>query len=254
MISRHEVYLNGVALSSVNPDILILDVQYQPATFQTETFATAKRQGARILRRYADKTLVTVNFAIRKYSTRERQSAYSDVVNWAKNGGVLQTSDRDGQILRCVCEAFPSLQSVSRWTDTLSIVFAAYALPYWEEQNPVTLRLSGSSGENSMYVPGNVDGAMVEATITANASLSSISLTVNERQLSLSGLSVTANQVISISYDDEMIQSIKVGTTSLLNKRTGVDDLMANCGDTNTFGFTSNSSVDVDFIVRGLWL
>ena len=88
----------------------------------------------------------------------------------------------------------------------------------------------------------------------AGASLSSVSLTVNGRTLSLTGLSVSNGDTIKITYDDQMIQSIKVGTTSLLGKRTGVDDLIANSGEYNTVSFTSSASVTVTFKARGLWV
>lgn len=254
MISRYEVYLNGVALSSVNPDILILDVQYSPANFTTETYTTAKRQGARIHRRYVDKASVTVSFAIRKYGIQDRQTVCADVVAWAKNGGVLQTNDRNGQRLRCVCETFPVVQSVLRWTDPLTMTFSAYALPFWEEETPSVLHLTGTSDGGTLYVPGNIDGAMIEATVTANASLTSVNLSANGKTMILSGLSVASGETIVLSYDDEMIQSIKVGTTSILNKRSGPDDLLAIGGATNAFAFTSDADADVDFKVRGIWL
>ena len=65
---------------------------------------------------------------------------------------------------------------------------------------------------------------------------------------------MTSGQVIKIAYDDEMIQSIKVGNTSLLNWRTGVDDLLVTCGEDNSFSFSSNAAVSVKYMVRGLWV
>lgn len=254
MISRYEVSLNDVPLGNISPYILILDVRYTPPAISNETYTVAKRHGARIHRRYVDKSTVTIDFVIRAYDIRHRQEICNRIVKWAKNGGVLWVNDRPGQRLRCVCDSFPVIMSALKWTDKLSIAFSAYALPFWEEVLPASLKLTGTSAKGSLYVPGDVDGAMIEATVKADASLSNITLAANNRLLTLSRLSVAAGQTITVTYDDEMIQSIKVGSTSLLDKRTGADDLLANCGENNALSVSANAPVTVTFKVRGLWL
>ena len=96
---------------------------------------------------------------------------------------------------------------------------------------------------------------MVEATITANVAISdgTITLTVGSRTLQLTGITLAQDATIVISYDDEMIQSIKSGTTSLLAYRSGADDLIAECGRNNTVSFTASASCDVEFRAKGCW-
>jgi len=254
MISRYETVLNGQPLSSISADILILDINYSPPTFQNEVYTVAKRNGGRVYRRYVDRIQVTVSFAIRAYNIAERQQICNAIQQWARKGGILQINDREGQRLRCVCETLPVVSSALKWTDPLFVTFSAYSLPFWEEVVPSVLSLSGTSGSGSLWVPGCIDGALVEVDATANASVTSLDLTVNSRTLTLSDISISSGQVIKIAYDDEMIQSIKVGSTSLLAKRTGVDDLLVDCGQSNSFSFSSDASVNVDFKVRGLWV
>lgn len=254
MISRYDAYLDGIALSSISSDILVLDIRYTQPSIQLNTFTVAKRQGARIRSKYLEKSSVTVDFAIRAYNTADRQAICNDIVKWAKNGGILQTSDREWQRLRCVCETFPVITSALKWTDTLRIVFSAYALPYWEELTPVEVSLTGSVASKSAYVPGNIDGALVEVDVTANANVNSLWLAVNNLSLGITGVTIASGQTLKISYDDDMIQSIKVGTTSLLANRTGADDLLANCGEDNSFRLEASGAVTANFKVRGLWL
>ena len=254
MRSRYEVWLNNVALSSLDPKILILDIRYASPRIVNSSYTLAGRQGSSPYRRYIEKTSLSVHFAVRAYNTSERQSICAEVAKWAKNGGILQCSDRPGQRLRCVCESFPVVASALRWTDTLQIIFSAFNLPFWEEELEKTLALSGTSANGSLYVPGNVDGALIEASVKANEDLSSVSLTANGKTLSLTGLSVSSGQTIQITYNDALIQSIKVGSTSLLNKRTGADDLVAKCGENNTLSVSANASVNTTFKVRGLWI
>lgn len=252
MMSRYEAILNGVALSSFS-DVVITDIQYQTPNLRNEVYAVAKRQGSRIRRRYIEKATVVISFMIRAYNIDHRKQICGEISKWAKNGGILETNDMMGKRLRCVCDQFPSITSALRWTDTLKIAFSAYSFPFWEEKYPVSLTLAnGASG--SLFVPGNVDEALIEATVTANASISSFALTANGKTLTLSGLSMTSGQTAVISYDDDMIQSIKIGTTSILNKRTGADDLIAKCGESNALSVTASGSVSAVFSVRGVWL
>lgn len=253
MISRYEAVLNGQPLSSVSASILILDISYPPASIDFSTYKGAKRHGSRVYREYVDHRDVVITFAIRAYSIQERQAICNAVQRWAKGGGVLMTNDHAGQRLRCVLSNPPTIQSVLKWTDPISMTFTAYALPFWEEAVPETLSLTGTSGSGSLYVPGSVDGACLEVDAVPTGELTSLSLTANGKTLSLSGISVASGTTVSIAYNDDMIMSIRAGNTSLLEKRSGADDLLAKCGESNSVSFTANVSTSVTFKGRGLW-
>lgn len=251
MISRYQAILNGISLQSLSPDILITDISYPEPGIQLSTYTRAQRDGAGIYQRYKDKAAVAIRFAIRAYDIARRQQICQQVCNWAKDGGDLRINDRPGQRLVCICETMPRLNSVRNYTDEIEIQFAAYAVPYWQEIIPETISLSGSSASGNLFVPGDAPEAVVEVTITANATLTSISLTTGDTTLSLAGISVPSGSSIQIAYDDELIQSIKTGSTSLLANRTGADDLMAKCGTINHVSYTANASCTVTFRVRG---
>ena len=128
MTSRYEVFMDEIALSSVNPQILIEDIQYQPAEIANQSIMSANRNGAIITRRYQEKTSVTIIFSVNEYNIVKRQTILQDIVKWAR-GSILETNDREGQMLRCICDNFPSLSSVKNWTESMSMTFSAYALP-----------------------------------------------------------------------------------------------------------------------------
>ena len=254
MISRHEAVLNGIALSSVSPLIYITDISYPAPSIQTSVYTVAKRHGGRIRRRYIDKNSVVISMMIRAYDVRQRQEICNAVGKWAKAGGILETRDRVGQRLRCVCDSFPTVTSALRWTDPVTVTLSAYEQPFWEELYPSKLTLTGTSESGVLHVPGNADEALIEVKITAGASLSSITMTAGSKSMTLSGLSIASGGVITISYDDEMIQSIKTGSTSLLSKRTGADDLLAECGGNTNISISASASVTAEFSARGLWI
>lgn len=254
MISRYSATLNNISLESIDADILILDIQYSAPQFNDNTFSVAKRNGARFVDRIYETGEAKIVFEIHSYSTQKRQAICNDIVRWAKNGGNLETSDRPGQFLKCICTEFPIIESAKNWTDALTITFTGYAYPFWQEKASSILTLTGSSGSGNLFVPGNIDNALVKVDVKANASISSVSLTVNGRTMTLSGLSVSTNQIIKIDYDDNAIQSIKVGNTSLLSKRRGVDDLLAKCGEKNAISISASASVSATFDVKGMWI
>ena len=264
MTSRYAVSINNVQLASVDPSILVTDISYSPVYIKTDSSSVAKRQGSHIYRRYIDKCSVTVSFVIRKYDIEERQAVCSAVAKWASNGGVLRTNDRDSQILQCVCDQIPVINSALRWTDPIQVTFSAYTEPYWKGNlKGITVIASQVSGEykatTSPNVEGNADGAFFHFTMTPSSGTATyFHITANGRTLNLDGLSVPADQAVKINYDSDMNQRIfhqvpSQGNVSLLSKRTGADDLPSVCGTGNTVTVLSDAPFQVLIQTRGYY-
>lgn len=264
-VSRYDVRFNGYGITNNSAKILVLDVSHHSPDLSYETYRLAKRHGSRVYQNYYASLSVTITFQIREYDVMKRQGICDSVNKWAKGAGYLYVNDRNSQTqgsqtvrmkrLRCVCTKFASVESVRNWLDPITMEFTAYALPFWENNDTTTKTISEStSGTTSVNVPGSVDGAFFEVTATpASGTLTTLSLTANGRTMSFSGLSIAAGNSLTITYDPLMVQSIGSGATSLLNKRTGVDDLIAFCGN-NSLGMTADVSTSVTFSVRGLYI
>ena len=253
MISRYEATLDGVALTSLSPSILITDIQYDEPGRRRETFVPAKTEGGRIVRTYKEKAKVHILFQIRAYETIMRQTICQAICAWARDGKMLQVSDRPGQRLMCVCSEMPTITSALRWTDSLTIGFEAQNPPYWQEDAETKLTLAGSNVSGLLVVPGSAPDTVVEATIIPQAALNEITLRVEDTTLTLTNLNAAVGNRITITYDDNLIQSIKNGNTSILNKRSGADDLKAYCGKSNYTSFTATAACTVIFSARGRW-
>ena len=251
MNSRYSATLNGVSLQSLSPAITIADISYDSPSYRLDSYGVAKRDGAIIQRAYKSRAGCTISFFIREYDTAKRQQICQQVCRWARDGGILKTGDRPTQMLRCICEGLPSIASVRDWTEPLQIAFTAFSLPYWQEQSQNSLTLSSGTGE--LFVTGSAPRAPGEVTATASGSVGSITLTCAGTSITLSGLGLVSGDQVKISYDENMIQSIKKNNQSILNKRTGDDDLIAVCGQKNQVGFTADGPCSVRFAVRGLW-
>lgn len=245
MISRYEAYMDGIALSSLDPSIYVLNIQYGDVQQSINTRAVAGRPGARIIKRKFDIASVTILFEIHEYDTVKRQAVCSKIQKWA-DGQILSASDRPGQQLRCVCETYPKVNA-KEWTEAISMTFAGYNPPYWENENETIIKTTSSK---KAYVPGNAPETLVSATITVGESISSLTVTAGSKSLVLA-VSAVQNDKIYIGYDENNILYIKKNTTSILDKRTGDDDLTVPCGEFSTFSVSGG--VSAEFKVRGCW-
>lgn len=251
MRSRYSVAMDGVQLSSVHEMLQVLDIHYENSGIQRNTARRAIGSGMYLSNPYMQSTSVTVEFELHIYGTAERQTALQNVIKWA-HGSILTTSDRPGQQLHVVCDSYPAIESVMRWTDAITITFTAYALPYWEEAQPLTVTVTDDGSR--VAIPGNVseEGAKVDAQITANEALTKLTVSAGDTSISLDGISVAADDVITISHDENGHLRIMQGYNSLLDKRTGDDDLTVQSGARSTFSVTGNATCV--FSVRGLWM
>lgn len=255
MISRYEVTLNGASMAEIHENLLILDVQHSEPAPQFSTYTIANRDGSRITSSRKNECYCTVSFELHIYSIAERQEALQDVITWARAGGILKTNDRPDQHLVCVCDGLPAITSVRNWTDPLTVKFAAAAWPYWEEDEPTTLTLSGTTGSGTMEIPGNGADAFVECTVVPAAAMTSATITAGSTTISLSGISVAAGDELKITYTADKIIQITNDGTSVLNKRTPAssDDLKLPSGAAGTVSFETDASASVTFMAKGCW-
>lgn len=252
MKGRCNVLLNGVSLLSLDENIIIRDISYQPPEIEHTVTALAGRNGGIVTGKRKAESSVVVTFGLYAYSTQARNKALQTVVSWAKNGGILETSDRPDQYLDCVCTGLPSVNSVVGWTDDLSITFTAYAMPFWQSLDCVRIAATSSNSPVSTFIPGN-DKTLVDAVLTATGSVTEITVTAGETSITLSGLTLSSGDVVTISHDSNYLIRIRKGNDSLLANRTSLssDDLEVMCGQVNSFSVSSG--VTAEFSVKGVW-
>lgn len=255
MISRYNAWLNNIALSEVNPDIYVSDIEYEPTLSDENTYAIGKRDGQYSGReKFVESNRIIIYFEARAYKTENRQRIVQDVISWASKGGWLQCSDRVGQRIYVKPSKFPAVSSVMRWLDNLSVEFTAYDYPFWESTYPTTVTLeNGATGV--LFLPG-VWRSFAELSVLAASSVTDVNIKVGNTKLILSGLTMESGDTLKLSYTDENhIMEIKQGQTSVLNKRTANsdDDLIAEPGN-NALEFTANDSAFCTISIRGVWL
>lgn len=253
MISRYEAIIDGVALSSLDDRLLILDISHASG-IENRSVTYAKRDGMFIYDRFVQSASVEIKFELHIYDIAERQLVCQEVARWAC-GNILQTNDRQNQRLRVICTKMPVIKSAKKWTEELTVAFNSYLIPFWEDE---LISSKATSDASSLYVSGNVPRSIaranVEVEVVPSATITTITLTCGDTSITLNNISVSASQTLKIDYDENMNLRIKNGSVSYLSKRTGSDDLLAECGASNAISVSADAIVTATFSARGLYL
>lgn len=251
-MARHvEAWMDGVALSSLGP-FLIQGVQEDAPELEQFLAASPGRDGQWLSAQRRRSLTVTLRVAIRElYDLPRRAYAAEQLAAWAQ-GHALQLSNRPERRLLVRCTGIPALGDVRNYTEELRVVWTAWAPPYWESQTPDRVNLTGASG--TLTVPGTVE-TPVCLTVTPESALTSLSVTVGGKTITLAELAVPADTALVFDRDECDRLRITSGGVSLLSKRTAAsaDDLIAAPGRV-AISYTANTTCAVNAEARGRWL
>ncbi|MGN0747314.1 MAG: hypothetical protein ACI4ML_11605 [Aristaeellaceae bacterium] len=257
MRTRYDVYMDSLPLDAVDPAIYVTDVQETPASYDATTMKRAKGDGLRVLRRLRDSLQVRVTFMVRETDVGRRREIVQRVSAWAMGGKYLSLGDRPGQRLRVACETLPGITSALKWTQELTMVFTAYAMPYWEAETPTRASFTGKSGTAAIRQAGTAP-CFLEAEIsnTSGSTMTSLSLTADGQTMAFTGMALGAGKTLKIYYDDSWLLRAEVDGASVLNRRTAdsADDLILPPGKATTVTIAADKAVTVTLKARGLWL
>lgn len=255
MMSRYKVWLNDESLEEISPLVYISDISYSGVSPSFVTNKIGANDGQLTIDAVGyDTNTIVVSFSVREYNTAARQRIVQDIVKWASMGGWLKTSDRPGQMIYVRCAKYPAVGSVLRWTNALSVQFTAFDYPFWVDVTPETVELD-SGDEEDIFVPG-FRQTYVEASIVPSETLTGFTLEAGETFMEIDGVSIPADQAITIKYSDaHHILSIESAGVSLLDKRTpeSSDDLILVPG-TGTVYFDCATSAVCTVFVRGVYM
>lgn len=257
MRSRYRISLGGVQLDTLDDNLLILDIGYTSPERSAQKNAVANLPGFSISNTRTNRSTVTVTFELHIYDTAERNAALQKVNAWASAGGTLKTSDREAQMLQDVfCENLADLESSRDWTKPLSLVFSTTTNPYWRSNTEKKRSMTGKSGSGTLVMDGNAETALVLVTATAETKLTAIQLKAGNTMLKLTGINVPAGKKLTVDYKDNRYLRILANGTSVISKldKTSSDNLLAECGKSNSVSFTADAKSTVEFSARGCWL
>ena len=278
MITRYRISLFGTQLDQLlqsderfKDRLVILNIGYTEPGYSMNIETPGDSDGGVIARKYRQKATVTVTFGLYIYSTADRYEACELVKTLCTKGGTVMTSDKPGKALyNCVCEQYPEIDSSRDWTAPLTMVFSAYAFPFWVNTADSVKSITGKKTSAALSVPGNAPRANVTAEITALANFSkpkdnAVTLRVDVGSTNLQfSYQFANNNLIVIDYDSynnlrvrlyDNATSRKLITSLLpymLPKSS--DRLIATPGSNNTVSIDSAKNITAVFKTKGAWL
>lgn len=249
MITRYNVWLDGEGLQTIDPSIIILDIQEQsPQTRYTTAEWAAGRDGTRFIRETRQTASVTVTFQVREYDVARRKTVTSDVAAWARRGRYLEINDRPDQRLCVRCTALPTVKSALKWTDTLTVTFTAYEWPYWESYHEESAAIAGGTPA-TLHVPGNGPYAYLSGDLTIDGT-ASVKIAVGDQYFDMRNVS----NALSWGYENGLLY-IRSGDESVMAHRTtsSSDNLTVKPGSMATITVTSTAAVSGRVYTRGCY-
>lgn len=259
MLTYVSCWLNNVGLQDLDESIAVTDIQETPPNVTRNFISAVRLPGSRMVYKHRDSLIVKITVVIREPDPARRQAVCQEINRWASAGGYLTTADRPGQRLLVVQDAPLMTQSVMRWTQYVTLTFAAYERPWWEEEQATAVSFAAAKTTHSgtMNLPGTAESARAEAEIVPAASGSGdVTVTVGDTSITLKGLTLTAGQAVRIGYDERGLLEIRNGSASVMGSRSAEsdDDLLAVPGRANAVSVSAPVAVTAKISARGCWL
>ena len=259
-VSVHNVWLNGIALSSVDASIIVRPAIEDVPNASLTYLSNAGRSGRRIAKDLRESKVIRVCFSIKGLYNLSERARIIDAVNaWAYAGGVLQISSRLGQQINVTCIKYAVTGETMLPSEAYELEFEANICPYWEASDVTRIVLTGTSESAVIAIPGNTM-TVVEAIVTpTEGTLNNLNLSVQSSSgisgIYLENLDISSGIVINVGYDTNRFFAISCNNISLLQYRlaNSSDELFTSNGNA-TVNFVADTAVSIEFRVRGRWL
>ena len=239
MILTRRVSLGNVQLDKVDSRIVITAVEEADGKDNISATAAARGFGQRITSRRRDTLDVTVKFKmmIRKDDMAGRSELLEKVNAWAAPGGWLRVAHRPKRRLMVTLAQAPGAANLWMWTEEYSIVFRAYSVPYWEDDEETVLTgKTIKTGSLNIQVPGNAKTDMrLRVENMSGVLINWLALAVDGNKMEYNNLHLEAGQTLVIDYretQDLYTLRMRIGSRSVLNLRTAdsADEFPVNPG------------------------
>ena len=281
MILARRVSLNNIQLDELDDRIIISGIEESAWKDTVSAVATAMADGQRITNKRRDSLDVTVKFrlAIRNYEPKRsgamdyagmqaRADLLEKINGWAYSGGWLKVGYREKRRLMVTLAQAPGLGDPYNWTNEYSIVFRAYALPYWQSTINKATTAESITGAN-MFIgdtPGQIPAMLTfQATNISGKDIDRITLTGdNGEALKFSGLALKDGRSLVWDYlinDRICVPRARVSTASgYRNVMAALDpessDMIKIPPQLSSYrvNVTASRAIKMSLYVRGLYL
>lgn len=257
MILSRRIALGGVQLDSLHSRIVIQGIDTGVPKESINAVNRMGGSGQRVTGQHWETMDVAVSFGIDipKTSMALRRSVWDSVMAWARPGGWLTVGHMPGRRLYVDKAILPGSGDMRDWTESYSITFRAYNVPFWQDETAtaVTETVSGT-GSLSLTVPGTAEAPLdLSLKNTSGSSMDGFSVSAGGGTITLAGIALASGSTVTISHGTDGLLRIMKGSTSIYDKYTGADDLMLSPG-ARTVSVTASGACQVTASVYGRWV
>lgn len=251
MILARRVALNDVWLDEIDDRIVICGIEPADGRENISAVDTAAGFGQRVTTNKRVSLDVIIKFKLlqrsRGQSQLQERSRLLEAVNaWAAPGGVLTVNYKPNRRLNVILAQAPGEGSLWDYTKEFQMVFRAYAIPFWEEENRHEFQFggTGTSGTIGAVIEGSAPTQCnVRIDNTSGAKIDTMTVTIGGNTMSFSGLGMAAGESLFITHNADGLVMIRIRNNvlayrSAMSKRTGANDFLVNPGGC-TFSYNS---------------
>lgn len=221
--------LDGMQLDEVHEAIVIRSINPGTPKESTQTASLMGYAGQRMTMQHWDSLEASVTYAINipKRQIAERRAVFDMVNAWAVSKGWLTMTGMTGKRMRVDHVVVPNSGDLWNWTGEFTITFQAYAVPFWQDDEPVEVTEEDiSTGDVWIDIPGNVKTVLdVSFENTGSGTIENFEVTADGNTLTLNGVNLGAGQTLQIDHTEDGRLRVRKGSTSVYNLMTGSDDL-----------------------------
>ena len=229
MILSRRVALGGFQLDEIHERIVIRSVDPGTTDENVQTVSRMGGVGQRVTGAHWEKLEATVEFGIDipKRDLAGRREVFEAVKSWAMRRGWLTTNEMPGRRMFVDKVILPSGGDLWNWTESMEITFRALNVPFWQDETPgIAVENLITNGDISIDVSGNVTGVLdAEFTNRSGQTINRLSITAGGNTISFTNLALGGTDTLAISHGTDGLLRITAGGVSVLDKRTGADDL-----------------------------
>ena len=235
MILNRRAALGNAQLDELDERIVIRSIDPGVPKENIQAVSRMGGFGQRVTGQHWETLDASVNWAINepKRELSERRRLFDLVNAWALRKGWLTMTGMDGRRLYVDKVILPGSGDLWNWTAEFTTTFRAYNVPFWQDETPATVTNGNiTSGRMTIGVPGMVETVLdAEMKNISGMTIPNISISTGGRTITLNGVNLAGNATLTISHGTDGLLRITAGGVSVLDKRTGADDLNVEPGN-----------------------